>query len=301
MTIEQITQKYRKRIDYLDLEIILAHSLGKTREFVLTYPEYKLTKIQISNFKFQINRRIKREPLAYILGHKEFYGLDFMVNKYTLIPRPETEMMVEEVLSSISSFASSLSQGHKSSKIKIIDIGTGSGCIAISIAKKLMNDGLLMTNYDLYASDISKEALTIAKKNAKSNGVDKQIKFLYGSLLDPFINKTKKLKPEKIIITANLPYLSKGIYYSAPADVKKFEPKTALYSPEAGLQHYRILLEQIKNLLVSCHMPNISCYMEISPEQKTTLEKLIENIIPIAKIEFKKDLAKKWRLCKITM
>jgi len=296
LTIWEITEKYRKKIDYLDLEIILAHSLGKTKEFILTYPEYKLTKFQISNFKFQINRRIKMEPLAYILGHKEFYGLDFMVNKYTLIPRPETEMMVEEVIHE------TCDMKHVAQDAYIIDIGTGSGCIITAIANALEND----TRYKIQdtrfiATDISQDALKIAKKNAKKHGLEKKIKFIHGSLLDPIINKAKKLTPGKLIIMANLPYLSKEIYSSAASNVKKFEPKSALYSAEAGLAHYRKLLEQIKTLLVSCSMLNISCYMEISPEQKSPLAKLVKSILPTAKIEFKKDLARKWRICKITL
>jgi len=297
MTISEIIQKYTNKLDYLDLEILIANSLGKTREFVLTYPEYKLTKFQISNFKFQINRRLKGEPIAYILGHKEFYGLDFIVNKHTLVPRPETELLVELVLNEISNFQFPISN------LGIVDIGTGSGNIIISIAHAIQHGAWSMKQKNtttFLASDISKEALTIAKKNARLNGVDKKIKFLHGDLLKPFL-KAKKLMPNKLIITANLPYLSKDIYESAPIDVKKFEPKSALYSPEEGLQHYRELLEQIKKLSVISHQSSVILFLEFSPEQKILLAKLIKSIFPKTKPEFKKDLAGKWRVCKVTI
>ncbi|HBI34426.1 MAG TPA: peptide chain release factor N(5)-glutamine methyltransferase [Candidatus Moranbacteria bacterium] len=293
MTISEIIQKYTNKLDYLDLEILIANSLGKTREFVLTYPEYKLTKFQISNFKFQINRRLKGEPIAYILGHKEFYGLDFIVNKHTLVPRPETELLVELVLNEISNFQFPISN------LGIVDIGTGSGNIIISIANL---DSRLRGNdkVEYFGIDISKEALTIAKKNAAANGVDKKIKFLHGSLLEPFIGNWKlEIGNSTIVIVANLPYLSKEIYSSAPIDVKKFEPKSALYSPEAGLQHYRKLLEQLQDFLANCQLSHVTCFLEISPEQKQPLAKLIKSIFPKTKPEFKKDLAGKWRVCKI--
>ncbi|HEX7586062.1 MAG TPA: hypothetical protein VF390_00270 [Patescibacteria group bacterium] len=97
MKILDITKKYYGKIDSLDLELLIAAAIDKPREFVLAHPEYKLTKFQISNFKFQISRRINGEPIAYILGHKEFFGLDFKVNKHTLIPRPETELIPQIV------------------------------------------------------------------------------------------------------------------------------------------------------------------------------------------------------------
>jgi release factor glutamine methyltransferase len=109
-----------------------------------------------------------------------------------------------------------------------------------------------------------------------------------------FTNLTKHLPR-----VANLPYLSKKIYSSAPNDVKKYEPKSALYSCEAGLAHYHKLLKQIKEISINYKLKTISCILEISPEQKQSFTKLIKNILPEAKISFEKDLARKWRICKI--
>lgn len=299
MTIQDLINKYKGKLDYLDAEILIAHSLDKTREFVLTYPETKVPRNQSLIISKKIQRRITGEPIAYILGHKEFYGLDFIVNKHTLVPRPETEQIVDLV---VTSSLQSVTSKNSNSKNIIIDIGTGSGNIITSIAKTLTTSyQLRVTSYDFYASDTSNEALKIAKKNAKIHGLDKKIKFLRGNLLMPFLTEAKKLMPSKLVITANLPYLSKEIYDSAPIDVKKFEPKSALYSPEQGLQHYRKLLEQLASIHNTSYKINTTCILEISPEQKTPITRLIKSIFPIAKIEFEKDLAGKWRICKINV
>ena len=260
-----------------------------------------------------------KENLLHIYCQK-FYGLDFMVNKNTLIPRPETEQITDSVINE---------QRTKNNKNKtcIIDIGTGSGNIIISIAHELEKNtkypatsgprqgGGKTPDTKYYAIDISKNALTIAKKNAKNHGVDKKIIFLNGDLLSPLIRNCElEIRNSTMIIVGNLPYLSDKIYKSAPVDVKKYEPKSALYSANAGLAHYEKLLKQIKNISKSHKLPastrgdsssmrggeTISCFLEFSPEQKQTLEKLIRNILPQAKIFFAKDLAGKWRICKIT-
>jgi methylase of polypeptide subunit release factors len=129
----------------------------------------------------------------------------------------------------------------------------------------------------------------------------KKIIFLKGNLLDPLskINGFKKINENSLVITANLPYLSKKIYSSAPVDVKKYEPKSALYSPKEGLQHYGKLLLQLKNFITNLQLTSVICLFEISPEQKQTFNKIIKTVFPNAKINFKKDLAGKWRLCKI--
>ena len=296
MTIGEIKKLYSLKLDYIDVELLLMNSLNKTREFVLTYPEFELNEFQIKNFKLKISRRMRGEPIAYITGHKEFYGLDFEVNKHTLVPRPETELMVEQVLHETYGIK------HETNTVCVIDVGTGSGCIIISVANSSEKD----TSYKIpdtryYAIDISKEALKIAKKNAKTHELTDKIKFLHGNLLEPILKCSMIHASCSMIITANLPYLSKDIYNSAPIDVKKFEPKSALYSPEQGLQHYRKLLKQIKEILDSCSMFHVSCFFEISPEQKRSLTKIIKSVFSEADTSFTKDLAGKWRICKIVI
>jgi release factor glutamine methyltransferase len=287
--IKKFKNKYLQKISPLDLEILFSFVLNKSREFILTHPEHKLSHYQALRIKYYIWQRVNNKPIAYITGHKEFYGLDFKVNKNTLIPRPETEQIVDLVLNFIKA------RDYKSNTI--IDIGTGSGNIIISTAKELQNTcfaGRLNTNY--YATDISKKALKTAKNNAKKHGVDKKIKFLHGSLLKPIFNNLK-IKNSRIIILANLPYLSDEIYGSAPKDVIEFEPKSALYSDNYGLAHYEKLFKQIKDSVF--FNSQFITLLEISPEQKDKIDTLAKKYFPEASIEFKKDLAGKWRVCQV--
>ncbi len=312
ITIKDLQKKYSPKIDYLDLELLLAHTLKKPREFVLAHPEKKLTARQAEKFESLAKRRINHEPIAYLTGHKEFYGLDFEVTPATLIPRPETELIVEEAGALLRSMLRnklahcSFSEGEV--RTNIIDVGTGSGNIIISLTKKIrptwtsdvqMRLGHRMSFFGL---DISKEALVIAHRNAKKNNVN-EIKFLQSDLLEHFLkNASPKIKNSKMILLANLPYLSQEIYSATAPTVKKFEPKSALYSANAGLAHYEKLFKQI-NILRS-HETNklvgLTTILEFSPEQKPTLEKIIKKHFSKAKIKFQKDLAGKWRLVTFT-
>jgi release factor glutamine methyltransferase len=301
IVIQDILNKYSKKLDRLDLELIIAHVLGKNREFILTHPEFAIAK----NYELRImdyaNRRMKCEPLAYILGEKEFYGLKFKVNKNTLIPRPETEMMVDLAIQEIS-------KNYKLKAINLIDIGTGSGNIIIATAKQLQNFEFRISNFELFGIDNNKKALKVSEQNAKYHKIDKKIKFLHGNLLNPIVQNSKFNPPaggqnSVMIITANLPYLSPEIYKSCSKDIKKYEPKSALISQKEGLDHYNELLKQILVLKQNCSMFHASCFMEISPEQKLKITKLIKKYFPSTswrtKIIFHKDLSGRWRICEL--
>jgi release factor glutamine methyltransferase len=293
-TIKDFCAAYYKKIDLLDLELIISRVLHRPREFVLAHPEYKIPatgNLQLTTF---IKRRIGGEPLAYILGRKEFYGLDFKVNKNVLVPRPETEALVELA---ISNFKSVTSKGKNNI---IVDVGTGSGNIIISLARELQKSGLQIANYKLLATDISGKVLQVAKKNAKKYKVDRKIRFLKGNLLEPIIKKCSMLHvPYNMIITANLPYLSPALWKASQISVQMYEPKKALISLNSGLCHYNELFGQIKKLPAFCSMLHVTCYMEISPEQRPSLQKLIKKNFLKSKIKFHKDLANKWRVCEI--
>lgn len=281
-TIQTILGKYRPKIDNIDLELIIAHELKKTREFVLAHPEFPISPLKIKKLELKILRRKYSEPLAYILSQKEFYGLNFKVTKDTLIPRPETELLVEKTLE--------IAKSIKHNALSIIDIGTGSGNIIISVAKSLKNK---KTNY--FGADIFKEALTVAKYNAKKHNQEK-IKFIQGNLLEPFLKNKKNFSlNSRCIILANLPYLSNKIYSATLPTVKNFEPKSALQSRVAGLGHYIKLFEQIKKMNKKYKIDYI--ILEFSPEQKKELHILTKKILPLSKIHFYKDLARKWRIC----
>ena len=246
-----------------------------------------------------IAKRNAGVPLAYLTGHKEFYGLDFLVNKHTLIPRPDTEMLVQEVLNKISPYAGEAhGEAGEGVRIMLIDVGTGSGCIPIAIQSQVTSYKLQVTSF---ATDISKQALAIAKKNAKKHNAD--ITFLCGHLLAPIqklypdtgqdlacglYNSTTLQLYSHSIITANLPYLTEEQFITEPSI--QHEPKYALVADNNGLALYEELLIQIKNT-VSSYVHHVSCFMEIDPSQSATMTKLIQTHFPHAGIEIKKDLA----------
>jgi len=265
----------------LDAEILLAHALGKTKEYLYTHPDHKLTTSQQKKFNSYINRRKKHEPIAYITGHKEFFGLDFLVDKNVLIPRPESELLVEETLKTCRGAKSCASGKHT-----IIDIGTGSSCIAISLAKHLPKAKII-------ATDSSKPALHVAKKNAHRHKTASRIKFLHGNLLEPLSQRTGARFCAQIVI-ANLPYGWHAWKNNTSAETKglAFEPPTSLFTEEHGLKLYRQLLEQIQKLK---NQPKY-ILLEHDPRQTTELKKMIKKHLPKSKIKSKKDLAGKNRV-----
>ena len=248
----------------LDAELLLSLIIKKPKEYLYTYPDSKLTQTQTQKYKKLILQRATHYPLAYIFGYKEFYGLKFKVNEHVLIPRPETELLVEETLKVY----------KKNPKQKIVEIGTGSGCIAISLIKNKIKK--------IIATDISPKALKIAKQNAKSHQVLSKIQFIRGDLLKPISNK-------KIdIIIANLPYLDTNYKYlikNSDQSGLRYEPIKALHGGKDGLYYYKKLFTQAKKLK---YQPKY-VLLELDPQQIKSLTKYIQKIYPQAKIKIKKD------------
>ncbi len=305
MTISQILNKtYKKFQDsniespLLDAEILLAFVLKKTREFLLTYPDKKLNKLQATKYQLITKKRLDGHPIAYLTGHKEFYGLDFIVNKHTLVPRPETELIVDEALR-ITHNLPTRQAGMKHATF--IDIGTGSGCIIVSLIKSLIIQSKLeIQNSIFFATDISNKALKMARKNAEHHKVDKHIKFLQGHLLEPILKlKIKNLK-SKIVICANLPYGWQEWKNNCSMDTigLKFEPQIALFTKENGLYLYKKLFKQIRNLSKKYNL-QITVLSEIDPRQSNDIVILIKKELPNAKYKIKKDLSGKNRLALI--
>jgi len=287
-SIFEIKKKYSQKIDPFDLDLLIAHSIGKTREFVLAYPEFPINPSSIGRLKSKISRRAENEPLAYILGIKEFYGLEFKVNKNTLIPRPETEIIVEETLKYIS-------KNRRFGNLILADLGTGSGNIIISLAhnlKKIKNNNILF-----YATDISRKALHTAKYNAKKNDVDGKIKFLPGDLLFPIIKKIEMNGKSKMIILANLPYLEnnwRSLLKDKNSAGLKFEPKIALDGGSHGFYIYKKLSGQIREFMKNHPHIGLTLFCEIGQTQKNGIIKIFSFA---DKIVFFKDLSGKWRTC----
>lgn len=281
-TIKQLLQQAYERIDPLDAELIIAFVLKKTREFVLAHGERKIERLKDRKITRLLREKTRGVPLAYLTGHKEFFGLDFIVDKNVLIPRPETEVLVENVLSECRM------QITGGKKIVLIDAGTGSGCIPIAIIKTLKHK-----NIKTFVVDISKGALRIAKANAKKHRV--KIKLLHCNLLAPFFNtySLTNLHTYTLIITANLPYLTSKQHKQSPTI--QYEPKSALIAGKTGLELYEKLLKQVRSLISNIKYP-ISIFFEIDPSQSRRIIQLIKKYLPDTKVKIKKDLSGKDRV-----
>ena len=287
----------------------MAHVLKKDRVWVLAHPEKSISNYQLTIINSLIKRRLEGEPLAYILGEQEVGGLKFKVNKNVLIPRPETEDMVnlichcEEAQQRRCGNPDANTIKHEIATLPrkasvarndiIIDLGTGSGCLIISLVKKLNNK-----NIAFFATDISAKALTVAKQNAKLNGVAGKIKFLHGNLLDPAIKNSViknclKIKNFKLKIVCNLPYLKTGLKNLTKQQKLdlSFEPKIALMSGRDGLNHYRLLAKQLKKLVKLYPDLNLEIFCEADPDQMAGLKKIFADF----QTEIKKDFRNKNR------
>jgi release factor glutamine methyltransferase len=283
VTISHLKKEFLS-ISAFDLDLLLENIIKKPRAFILAHPEFKLSKTQILSLKSKIKKRLKGEPLAYILGRKEFYGLNFKVDKHTLIPRPETELIIEEALNFMA---------RDSRPATFIDVGAGSGCLIITLAKLLKKkNGSPKIKHKFFGIDISKKALEIACQNAKLHKINKKIKFLNGNLLSPIIHNPLFLAHNiSFIILANLPYLTREQIKKSPTI--KYEPKLALEAGKDGLKYYRKLLKQIVflfNFLSPSSRLRISAILEIDPGQKIKISRLVKKELPGAKIKIKKDL-----------
>lgn len=208
----------------LNAELILANTLNIKRIDLYLNFDKPLSESELKLFKEKLKRRMHYEPLQYILGFAEFYGLKFKVTPDVLIPRPETELLVDKSLDIIVLSGKEITN--------ILEIGTGSGCIAISIATKC--------NCIIDSIDISDEAIKIAKENSTINGTDKSINFFVKDIFDE-IDLTKY-----DLIVSNPPYIPADEFISLPEEIKNFEPKYSLTDDRDGLTFYRKFL----NLLI---------------------------------------------------
>ena len=261
----------------LDAELLLAYVLKKNKEYLFSHPEENLPRKFLSEFRALVAKRLKKTPVAYLTKHQEFYGIDFYVDKHVLIPRPETEQLVDDVLDTV----------KKLPGIKlIIDIGTGSGCIAAAVAKN-------STNIEILGLEISPKAIVVAKKNIKKLQLEKNVTILKSDLLSKLPKKYLKAKK---IIAANLPYIGTEKNNFIADDVKMHEPKVALFGGKDGLTLYEKLLKQI----VSKKIPFEMMFFEIGFSQVEDIEKLIKKYLPRSPFRILKDLAGFPRTVKIS-
>lgn len=270
----------------LDVKVLLAASLNKDSVFLHSHSEVLPTNSEYSKFRKFIRRRKKLEPIAYILGHKEFYNTEFFVNKNVLIPRPETEFLVEKTIEILKQkFSENIHQS-----LSVLDMGTGSGCIIISIAKYLLDHGYPIDNIRFCATDISDKALYVARKNAKKFNLNKNIKFYKSDLFS-----NKKLPKDFDIIVANLPYVPIETKSKSKASID-FEPQSAIFAKNNGKE---VILRFFNQVISNIKVSNI--IIEFDIRNASEILSAAKKIFPKASIKSKKDLANLARYLLITL
>jgi len=245
-----------------DAELLVRSLLGEDRAWLLTHRDSDLSSEQLELLNQHLSRRTNGEPIQYITGETEFYGLPFRVTSDILIPRPETEHLVEKVLALAAHFQAP----------RIVDVGAGSGAIAVALAHHLPHASLT-------AIDLSSPALAIARENAVHNGVQNRIRFVQGDLLAPVAEERFE------IVVSNPPYVPTGDKASLAVEVRDFEPALALFAGKDGLDIYRRIIPDAFAALV----PGGCIALEIGYGQQAAIRALLAES-GFEEIEFTSDL-----------
>jgi release factor glutamine methyltransferase len=228
----------------LNAEVLLAHQLEVQRISLYLNFDQPLTEKEVSGYRFLIRRRLNHEPLQYITGTQEFWSLAFKVNPHVLIPRPETEILVDQALK--------LAESFHEAPLHVLDLGTGSGIISVSMAKEVP-EALI------HATDISEEALVVARENAQEHGVLNRITFLKGDLFEPLMTE----KPVFHLITSNPPYVCTHEIQGLFPEVALHEPRLALDGGKDGMNFLKKIICQAPRFL----RPGGWLLLEMSPYQ----------------------------------
>lgn len=256
----------------LDLEVVMSHLLGVDRSYLISHGDFEVDDFDSKLFDSYVERIRNGEPVAYIVNEKEFYGLNFYVDKRVLVPRPETEQIVDIVIKYIGE------NKVDGEKFRVVDVGTGSGNIAVSIAKHFENGGDIS---QIDAVDVSNEALEVAKININQHGVEHLVFAYQSDLLDVF-----EEDEDCGIIVSNLPYIGEVKNKFVSENVEKFEPNVALFGGNDGLELYKKMFQQVIEKRLKFNL----IAGEFGFSQREEMEKLLNKYFE-HKFEIKKDLA----------
>jgi release factor glutamine methyltransferase len=265
---------------------LLGEVLGQPKEWLIAHGDADIGTSTLRHFQTLLARVMAHEPLAYVLGHREFYGLDLIADKRVLIPRPETEMLVELALGELRMANEELRKQNFSilnSQFSILDVGTGSGAIPIALAKHAPEARII-------ATDISSDALDVARLNAMRHGVSDRITFVQTDLLEG-------IGAIPTIVTANLPYVTREEIEGLPAEIQTHEPRVALDGGEDGLELVRRLLGQIASRVETRPSTGSggaslrAVFLELGASQGAAALAAARAILPQTHSEIKKDLA----------
>ena len=271
----------------LDAEILLAHARGCQRIQLYTAYDEPLADAARATMRDLVQRRAQKEPVAYLVGHREFFSLNFRVTRDVLIPRPDTETLVIEIIEGVKALvAARTSSGQTAGAVRVLDLCTGSGCVAIAVAK---NCQMTKLNVNVVATDISPAALSIARENAAANKIDDRIEFFEGDLFAPLVSTAKF-----DIIAGNPPYISSAEIDTLDAEVAKHEPRLALDGGPTGLS----VFERLIGAASQHAAPGALFLMEMSPEQAEPLQQMLTAHGGYTDVTVRKDLAGRPRIIK---
>ncbi len=257
----------------LDAEVLLGHLLSKTRLQLYLHFEMPVLQEHLNSFRELIKKRIEHTPVSYLTHRKEFLSLDFYVDERVLIPRPETEQLVETVLAT-----------KASTPQRLLELGTGSGAVATGLAVQ-------RPEWTVVATDISEPALTVARQNAETHACTEQITFMAGDLFEPIRMLDSPEERQFDWIVCNPPYIKNVERVNLSPDVRDYEPEVALFAGDDGLAVIRRLIVEAPEHLA----PNGKLLFEIGDTQAESVRALMDAETAYAVYEFRKDYAKKDR------
>jgi len=260
-------------------EILLAHTLAVNRIDLYLKYDQPLNPTELKQFKALIKRRTAREPVAYIVGTKEFWGFDFAVAPGTLIPRPETECLVESALAAIDAAV-------PRKPLHILELGTGSGAVVTALAKE-------RPGQCFYASDRSHQTLAVARRNAAANGLEEGIHFFAGDWFAPVARARIRLD----VIVSNPPYINSAVIPTLQPEIHKFEPRSALDGGPDGLDCIRGIIQQAPDYL----HPGGCLLLETGHDQHAAIQSFVNQLPAYDRVDFGKDYSGYDRIACLTL